>query len=124
MITTITERETELEARIETQGIVLRNVTETLLLVTKERDALLAALKERDAESKIDDLAFRGAIATVREREVIISAQRKVLEQALEALKTCRVSIKEDDEGLFCKTYYHDKSKADKAITAIQGVLK
>ena len=48
MITTITERETELEARIETQGIVLRNVTETLLLVTKERDALLAALKERD----------------------------------------------------------------------------
>ena len=40
MITTITERETELEARIETQGIVLRKVTEALLMVTAERDSL------------------------------------------------------------------------------------
>jgi phage regulator Rha-like protein len=93
---------------------------QALALLLKERDELRSALKARDEEialmkdinRSLVDKANRQNIHDARQSEVL-TAQRKVLEQALEALQLCATIV--SNEQIY---------RRDKAITAIQEVLK
>jgi phage regulator Rha-like protein len=93
---------------------------QALALLLKERDELRSALKARDEEialmkdinRSLVDKANRQNIHDARQSEVL-TAQRKVLEQALEALQLCATIV--SNEQIY---------RRDKAITAIQEILK
>jgi phage regulator Rha-like protein len=93
---------------------------QALALLLKERDELRSALKARDEEialmkdinRSLVDKANRQNIHDARQSEVL-TAQRKGLEQALEALQLCATIV--SNEQIY---------RRDKAITAIQEVLK
>jgi hypothetical protein len=93
---------------------------QALALLLKERDELRSALKARDEEialmkdinRSLVDKANRQNIHDARQSEGL-TAQRKVLEQALEALQLCATIV--SNEQIY---------RRDKAITAIQEILK
>lgn len=96
---------------------MLRTCSEALKQVTAERDAEIERLKGPVPEDTISNQRTiqdnpRSAIGIMQRQNKKIEAQRKVLEQALEALKLC-------SETISIEQIY----ERGKAITAIQEVL-
>jgi len=88
----------------------MQNEIYDLRAALKERDEDIARVK--DINRSLVDKANRQNIHDARQSEVL-TAQRKVLEQALEALQLCATIV--SNEQIY---------RRDKAITAIQEVLK
>jgi hypothetical protein len=97
---------------------------QALALLLKERDDLMAAMQEREAEIGILNETLESRNRNIEALHEVSAAQRKVLEQALEALKAQPIETRvvwKDGIDLDVPVAHSKLCKA--AITAIQEQL-